>query len=418
MDKIIEKKIITKKKLIFFSILALFILFLLYFLIISPYKSTVKVKSHHISVSMIIEDTFQDFVTVNGTLHPERTIIIDAMEGGKVEEIFVREGEYIKKGDIILRLSNTNLQMSMMNREAELADQINNLRNTRLIMEQNRLSLKGQLLDSQHRLIQSKREYLQKKELFDKNLISNNEYQIAYEEYTLMQNRTDLIKENIVQDSLFRFVQIEQLNESVKRLQTNLEFIRDKMDGLIIKAPVEGQLSVLSAEIGESKHSGEKLGSINVIDNFKIQANISEFYLNRVTADLSALAESDNVNYQVSISRIHPEIRNGSFTVEFKFKDELIKNLRIGQSFIVRLELGGSKKSVLLARGGFYRSTGGQWVFVLDSDGKKARKREIKIGLQNPDYYEVISGLYPGEKVITSAYDNFMNAEILKISSD
>ena len=418
MDKIIKKKIITKKRIITVTIVLILIGIILNSLVFNHYRASAKVKRHSLIISKIAQGEFQDFIAVTGTLHPQRTIILDAMEGGRVEEVLIKEGSLVKKDDVILRLSNTNLQMNMMNRESELADQMNNLRNTRLLMEQNKLSLYGQLYDSEHNLIQKKRDHNQKKELYDNKLISQNEYLIALEEFTLMQKKTDLIKQNIVQDSIFRNVQIEQLNDSVKRLEDNLKIIRDKMDGLTIKAPVSGQLSSLTAEIGESKFSGERLGIINVIDNFKIQANISEFYLNRVHTGLIANAESDKKKYPVSISRIHPEVKNGSFLVEFVFDDLNNDNFRIGQSFIVRLELGSEKQAVLLPKGAFFRSTGGQWIFVLDKEKNKAIKREIRLGMQNPEFYEVISGLTPGDLVITSSYDNFENKEIIKIITD
>lgn len=414
MDKLIEKKRFTKKRIITYLIM-LSVLIIFLNLLLKPYQSSAKVNNQFIDIRTITEGNFLDFITFTGTLHPERTIVIDAMEGGRIEEIFVNEGTFLNKDDVILRLSNTNLQMSMMNRESELADQMNNLRNTRLLMEQNRLSLYGQLYDSEHLLNQRRREYNQRRELYDKNLISRNEYLIAQEDYYLMQKKTALVKQNIVQDSLFRHIQLEQLNDSVKRLEENLKIIRDKMDGLTIKAPVSGQLSFLNAEIGESKFSGERLGSINVLGNFKLQANISEFYLNRVQIGLSGTAESDRRSYPVRISRIHPEVKSGSFSVELVFDNTEQASFRIGQSFVIRLELGGERNAILLPKGGFYRNTGGQWIFVVTENGERAYKRTIRLGMQNPEYYEVIDGLYPGDRVIISNYDNFENADQLKI---
>jgi HlyD family secretion protein len=418
MDKIIKKKVWTKKRILVSISLSLILILILYNLVFNQYRYTETVKKHTLTIKEVVTGDFLDFIAVTGTLHPERTIILDAMEGGRVEEIFSTEGQLIKKGEVILRLSNTNLQMNMMNREAELADQMNNLRNTRLLMEQNKLSLYGQLYDSEHILLQSKRDYNQKKELFENKLISKNEYLNSFEEYLLFEKKTNLIKQNIVQDSIFRRVQIEQLNESVKRLQDNLKIIRDKMEGLTIKAPVSGQLSSLNVEIGESKFSGERLGVINVIDNFKIQANISEYYLNRIQSGLQAKAESDKKEYPVHISRIHPEVKNGSFLVEFLFENIGNENFRIGQSFVVKIELGSEKQAILLPKGAFFGNTGGQWVFVMDTQMNKAYKREIKLNMQNPDYYEVVSGLNVGDKVIVSSYDNFKDAEILKIVNE
>lgn len=411
MDRIIEKKFWTRKRIISIGFISLLLIIILYFLIFKDYKRSIKINTDHLGISLVKRGEFLDYTVISGQIIPEQVIYLDAMEGGRIEEIFAEEGQMLEKGTPIMRLSNSNLQMSMMNRESELADQMNNLRNTRLLMEENRLSIKAQLLDNEYALIQSRRDYEQTRELYERKLISKNEYLVVYEKYQLYENKQKLLKETAKQDSLFRSVQIEQLNDSVKRLQGNLKLIREKMEGLLVKAPVTGQLSSFNGEIGQSKNPGEALGTINVINSYKIQSNISEFYLNRIQVGLKATAELNNEEFPVRLQKIHPEVKNGSFQVDFVIPNELSKNYHIGQSFLVNIELGKSKEGILLPKGSFFPHTGGQWIFVLSKDKKTAEKRTIKIGGQNPDYYEVLEGLREGDRVIISGYERLKKAE-------
>lgn len=413
MDRIIEKKFWTKKRIWSFTILAIILLLLIYLLFIKEHHSSIRISADHISFKTVIRDNFLDYTVFTGQVVPERTIFLDAMEGGRIEEIYAEEGQLLKKGDLIVRLSNSNLQMNMMTREAELADQMNNLRNTRLLMEQNKLSLKGQLLDNEYKLIQAKRDFEQKENLYQNKMISKNEQLTALEDYRLYENKQKLLVENIKQDSLFRIVQIDQLSDSIKRMQSSLKLIREKMEGLLIKAPTDGQLTELIGEIGEAKGSGERLGTLNVINSYKLKANISEFYLNKVMAGQVAIAESDNVKIPVTLFKIHPEVKNGSFQIDFLLTDNSEKKYHIGQTFIIQLELGKAKQTIIIPKGSFYQHTGGQWIFVVSKDGKSAQKRMIKIGGQNPDYYEILEGLDIGEKIINSSYDTFGKAEII-----
>lgn len=411
MDRIIEKKLWTRKRIISLLSAIIVLVIISYLLIFKDFKKSIRINTDHVGIQLVKRGEFLDYTVISGQIVPEQVIYLDAMEGGRIEEIYAEEGQMLEKGTPILRLSNSNLQMSMMNRESELADQMNNLRNTRLLMEENRLSIKAQLLDNEFSLIQSKRDYEQTRELYERKLISKNEYLIVFEKYQLYDNKQKLLKETAKQDSVFRSVQIEQLNDSVKRLQGNLKLIREKMDGLLVKAPVTGQLSSFNGEIGQSKNPGEALGTINVINSYKIQSNISEFYLNRIQVGLKASAESNNESFPIRLQKIHPEVKNGSFQVDFIIPNELSKNFHIGQSFLVNIELGKSKESLLLPKGSFFPYTGGQWVFVLSKDKKTAEKIPIKIGGQNPDYYEVLEGLQEGDRVIISGYERLKKAE-------
>ncbi len=413
MDRKIEKKKWTPKKIIWLSIGGIFAFLILYNLILGDHSTKFNVQKERISIEEVKKDFFQDYITVTGTVEPISTIFLDAMEGGRVEEIVTEEGTMIKKGDVILHLSNTNLHLEIMNREASLAEQINNLRNTRLSMEQNKLSLTKQLLELDYKLNIQKREYENSKDLFSKKFISDKEFEEEKEYYEYLFKTRELVIENQKQDSLFRAIQVTQLENSVEQMQLNLKFVRNKLDNLSVKAPVSGLLVSVNAEIGEAKSRGQRLGQIHVLDEFKIHLEIDEHYISRVNANLIGEFDFTGKTYKLRIKKIYPEVRNGRFGVDLVFAKDVPVKIRTGQTFRVKLELGESKIAILIPRGGFYQSTGGQYIFVIDPSEKFAVKRNIRLGRMNPRYYEVLEGVEPGEKVIVSSYDNFGKAEKL-----
>ena len=413
MDRKIEKKKWTPKKIIWLSIGGIFAFLILYSLIFGDHSAKFNVQKERISIEEVKEDYFQDYITVTGTVEPISTIFLDAMEGGRVEEIVTEDGTMVKKGDVILRLSNTNLHLEIMNREASLAEQINNLRNTRLSMEQNKLNLTRQLLELDYQLNIQKREYENSKDLFSKKFISDKEFEEEKEYYEYLFKTRELVIENQKQDSLFRAIQVTQLENSVEQMQLNLKFVRKKLDDLSVKAPVSGLLVSVNAEIGEAKSRGQRLGQIHVLDEFKIRLEIDEHYISRVNANLIGEFDFTGKTYKLQIKKIYPEVRNGRFGVDLVFSEDVPERIRTGQTFRVKLELGESKIAILVPRGGFYQSTGGQYIFVVDPSEKFAVKRDIRLGRMNPKYYEVLEGLDPGEKVVVSSYDNFGRAEKL-----
>ena len=413
MDRKIEKKKWTPKKIIWLSIGGIFAFLILYNLIFGDHSAKFNVQKERISIEEVKEDFFQDYITVTGTVEPISTIFLDAMEGGRVEEIVTEDGTMVKKGDVILRLSNTNLHLEIMNREANLAEQINNLRNTRLSMEQNKLNLTRQLLELDYQLNIQKREYENSKDLFSKKFISDKEFEEEKEYYEYLFKTRELVIENQKQDSLFRAIQVTQLENSVEQMQLNLKFVRKKLDDLSVKAPVSGLLVSVNAEIGEAKSRGQRLGQIHVLDEFKIRLEIDEHYISRVNANLIGEFDFTGKTYKLRIKKIYPEVRNGRFGVDLVFSEDVPERIRTGQTFRVKLELGESKIAILVPRGGFYQSTGGQYIFVVDPSEKFAVKRDIRLGRMNPKYYEVLEGLDPGEKVVVSSYDNFGRAEKL-----
>jgi len=413
MDKIIEKKKWPLKKILRVTVGGIFILLILYYIIFADKSSKLRVQEERLTIASVEMGFFQDYITNTGTVQPIRTVYIDALEGGQIEEILIEEGTMVKEGDIILRLSNTNLHLSIMNREASLAEQMNNLRNTRLLMEQNKLNLRSQLIEINYSIIQAKRQYEQDEELYKKNYISNEEYQNSKDYYTYLVIKNDLLIESQKQDSLFREVQISQLEESVSRMQENLNLVRKKLESLDVSAPVNGQLTSLNAEIGESKGAGQRLGQINVLDSYKINLQIDEHYISRIHRGLVGEFDYSNKTYKLEVTKIYPEVRNGQFAIDMEFIDELPQNMRIGQTFRIKLELGAPKESLLIPRGGFYQSTGGQWIFVVDESGNNAYKRDIRLNRYNPKYYEVIEGVEEGEQVIVSSYETFGDVDVL-----
>ncbi|MDA3814546.1 MAG: efflux RND transporter periplasmic adaptor subunit [Candidatus Cloacimonetes bacterium] len=413
MDRAIEKKNWTPKKILWVSLGGIIAIIILYNLIFGDHTSKFNVQKERISIEEVQNDYFQDYITQTGTVEPISTIYLDAMEGGRVEELLIEEGVMVEKDEVILRLSNTNLHLDVMNREANLAEQINTLRNTRLSMEQNKLSLKRQLLDLNYQLGIQKRNYQNSINLFKQNYISDKEFDETKEKYDYLIKNRELVIENQKADSLFREIQVVQLENSVDQMQMNLEFVRQKLGNLKVKAPVRGLLVSVNAEIGEAIGSGQRLGQIHVLDEFKIRLEIDEHYISRVNSNLIGEFDFTGTSYGLRIKKIYPEVRNGRFGVDLVFIDAIPDQIRTGQTFRVKLELGASQMALLVPRGAFYQSTGGQYIFVVDPTGKFAVKRDIRLGRMNPRYYELLEGLEAGEKVIISSYDNFGKAEKL-----
>ncbi|MFQ5825304.1 MAG: efflux RND transporter periplasmic adaptor subunit [bacterium] len=408
MDRKIEKKKWPPKRIVKYSIAGIFILVIIYNLLLGDSTSKLNVDTEKITISTVKKGPFQEFIPVTGTVIPIKTVFLDAVEGGRVDKIFVEAGSMVNKGDKILQLANTNLLLDIMFREAELFQQSNNLRNTRLAMEQNRLTLRGQLVELDYQIQRSKRLYDRNKELLNKKLISQQEFEETEDEYDYYIKRKELAIESFKQDSLFRKTQIEQLEVSLQRMQTNLGVIKQKYENLTIRAPISGQLTSLNAEfVGEIKSAGERLGQIDVLEGFKVRAGIDEHYLSRINVGLYGEFDFAGKSYRLVSKKVYPEIREGRFNVDLEFVGEEPQGIRRGQTLHIRLELGDLSEALLLSRGGFYQKTGGQWVYVVAPSGDFATKRSIRLGRQNPQVFEVLEGLEPDEQVITSTYDSF-----------
>ncbi len=413
MDTIIEKKKGLRPKTLFLILAGSGILALSIWLIAKSGTSTFRVQAERITIATVIQDEFKDYISVIGTVAPISTILLDVEEAGKVIERVAEEGQMLKTGDIIVRLENHDLNLQILNSESQLAYQSNELRNTLINMERQKISNKQQLLSIDFQLKLLQRTYERNKELFALHHISREEYLISKDNYELALAERELRYEQMIQDSIFRENQHRQMNISLKNMEQNLKIVRQRLDKLNIQSPVDGQLGSLNIEIGQLINRGERIGQIHVLDDFKISAAIDEHYIDRVRHNLLATFERQNTSYGLVLSRVYPEVRNGKFQVDFRFAGEKPENLRAGQTYHISLELGQSLECTLIPRGGFFQSTGGQWVFVLS--GNTAVKRNIRIGRQNPRYYEVLEGLEAGEEVITSSYEIFGNNDRIEV---
>jgi len=359
---------------------------------------------------------YEDFIPLRAAVEPERTVYLDAVEGGRVEAILVEEGAYVEEGQPLIDLSNTSLQLDVIAREAEVSEQLNNLRNTQLAIEQNRLKLKSDLIEIDYEIARLSRLVARYEELEGKQFISKNEYEDAVDELQYNRNRREVTRESQAQDERIRLAQIEQLNSSVEHLERNLILARANLENLLIRAPRSGQLTSMNAEIGESKARGERLGQIDDVDRFKAVALVNEFYLNRVRSGQQALLEVDGRDYRLEVSKIYPEVQASQFEVDFRFIGDAPPDIRRGQTLQMRLVLGDTtERATLLANGPFFNDTGGAWVFVLDPDGKIATRRPVQLGRRNPSTIEVQAGLVPGDEVIISSYANFIEVDRLFI---
>lgn len=418
MDKKIEKKKWPPRKIIMVAGGTLFFLFVFYNLLFGDTSTRLNVESEKLTVSTVSTGPFQEFIPVTGTIQPIKTIYLDALEGGRVDRLFLEEGAFVKKGDEILRLTNTNLQSEVMFREAQLFEQVNNLRNTRLAFEQAKIRNKSDLIELDNQIRRHRRRLEIQKGLLDQKLTSLQEYEDAKDDFDYTSKRYELLIETIRQDSMLRDVQIQSLESSIMRLQTNLGIIKESLDNLTIRAPLSGQLTARNAELGESKRPGDRLGQIDVLDGFKVRAEIDEHYITRIEIGQTGQFDLAGKTYPLLIKKVYPQVNNGRFQVDMEFGNDVPRELRRGQTLQVRLELGEQQEAVLVPRGGFYQKTGGQWIYVVDPSGDFAIRRTIKLGRQNPQMFEVMDGLYPGEKVITSSYDTYGDIEKLILKKD
>ena len=416
MDKIIEKKtgwkaVFTKKALPYW-LGAVVVAFVLY-LVFRDNSSSFRVDKDTVSISEVQRGEFNDYIRVSGQVQPMTTIQLSPQEGGTVQKILVEEGSMVHAGEPLLILSNDNLDLEILNSEAELAEKENILRNTMIQMEQQKLSVRQDEMTYEMDVRRNRRNYEQQSSLYQDKLIAKEEYLKAKEDYDLAQQKYTLIKERSVQDSLYRGVEITQMQESLDNMRQNMAMIRNRKSNLTIKAPIDGELGLLDVVLGQSVSSGMKIGQINSVGDYKVEAKIDEHYIDRVTAGLQATFERQGSDFAVRLRKVYPEVRDGKFQADFKFEGEQPDNIRTGQTYYLNLQLGQPEEGIIIPRGTFYQKTGGKWIYVLTPDGSKAVKREIRIGRQNPKYYEVLEGLEPGEKVITSSYDNYGDSDVL-----
>ncbi|MCM1491412.1 MAG: biotin/lipoyl-binding protein [Muribaculum sp.] len=382
----------------------------------SDIASTFKVDKSNLNIAEVKSGKFDDYVRVDGRVEPINIVQISPEEGGIVMEKVVEEGAHVSKGDVIVRLSNSNLDLQILNAEAELAEKQNILRNTQISMEQDLLNNRTEQAQLELEVQRKQRAYNQKKKLYDDKLIAKEDYIQAKEDYDLAVRREKLINQRLAKDSIFRLAQVDQMEDNLGNMQQNIRLIRERKDHLNVTSPIDGELGLLDVELGQNINAGQKIGQINVLTNYKVIGEIDEHYIDRVHKDLIATSARNDNGLSMRLRKVYPEVREGRFKVEFVFPDKAPEKIRSGQTYYLSLQLGQPTDAVVIPKGSFYSATGGKWIFVIDASGKKAYRRNIRLGRQNPEYYEVLEGLEPGEKVIVNGYESYGDATSLSIN--
>lgn len=416
MDRKINKKKFTKQSILVYVIGLAIIFITVYNIIDSDSPKKMNIEADHIMISSVEEGLFQEYTPVTGSIQPLETFQLDVSNGGRILKKFVDEGAYLKVGDPIILLDNVQLRLNIIYNEANVFQQINNLRSTRLSFQQSKLDLQSRLLVNNRDLREQNRLYKTNKRLFSKGMISENEYLDSKDQYEFLVKQKELMMETYRADSAMRAQQIIQLEKSVNTLEANLEITKQQLNNLTVRAPITGQLTSLNAEIGQSIGAGENIGQIDKVDSFKVKASIDEYWIARVRKGQKGSIAFNSEEYELVVKTVFPQVTNGSFQVDMLFVREVPERIRRGQTVRIKLELGELNETVYINRGGFFQNTGGRWIFVVDSSGKYASKRNIRLGRQNNQSFEVLEGLKKGEKVITSSYDNFGDAEKLEFN--
>jgi len=414
MDRILEKKKGIRKKHIPYIAGGAFVLIMTAWLIFGDHRAKFNADRDKLTIQKVTRAEFNDYIRINGQVLPINTIQLSAIEGGMVAEKVAEEGSMVRRGDVIVRLTNPMLSLNILDSEAQLAEKQNFLRNTQVTMEQEKLSLRKERLQLDLDIERKKRKYEQYKSLYNEKLTSKEDYLQAKEDYEFAVKGLDLVVERQKQDSIYRGIQVDQMEESLHNIRQNLVMVRQRVENLNIKAPVDGQLGLLDVEIGQSVASGARIGQISVLSDYKIEALIDEHYIDRVRNGLAATFDRQDRTFSLVVRKVYPEVRDKMFKTDLVFEGERPDNIRAGQTYYINLQLGQPVEALLIPRGAFYQNTGGQWIFVLSADGKKALRRNIRIGRQNPLYYEVLEGLDEGEQVVVSGYESFGDAEELQ----
>lgn len=414
MDRQIEKKSFLRRYAWYVAAAAA-LAALLVWIVLGTTASTMTIDASDITISDVTRGKFDDYVRLNGQVLPIQVVQISPEEGGIVREKVVEEGTRVRKGDVILRLSNSNLDLQILNAEAELAEKQNLLRNTQVAMQQDRLNNRTEQATLDTDCDRKRRAYEQNARLYKERLISKEVYLQSREDYKLARRKQSLILQRLKQDSLYRHVQMAQMEDNLDNMRKNVLLVRDRKNKLEVRSAIDGELGLLDVELGQNIAAGQNIGQINDLSDFKVQAQIDEHYIDRVRPGLSASFSRGGKTYLLRVRKVYPEVRNGTFRTDFVFVGERPAQMRSGQTYYVELALGKSQQATLIPRGTFFQTTGGNWIFVLDKSGRKAYRRNISIARQNPQYYEVTDGLEPGERVITSGYEAFKDNEVLVI---
>ncbi len=413
MDKKIAKKNWTLKRIATFGGIALFVLFIAYQFLFADRRSRLKVEKDKITISTVGRGVFQEFIPQTGTVEPSRTVYLDAVEGGTIKKVVAESGALLKQGDVILELSNLNREISVLDQESNLTQSINRIRETRLQITQNALRQQESLITIDNSLATLTPQYDRQKRLFEKKLIAKQEFEKTEADYFSNLKRREITYRAYRLDSIDGLRQIIQLDQSERKLLQSLENVGKILENLVVKAPIDGQLSRPQLDVGQNVNSGQRLGQVDIVGSYKVRVEIDELYYPRISQGLHATTSYNNKDFELQITYIYPTIQNGRFTVDMGFIGEIPDGIRRGQSLRLRIELGQSSEELLLPVGGFYKDTGGNWVYVIEGDGNQASRRNVKLGRKNSENFEVLEGLQPGDRVITSSYENFGNNEVL-----
>ena len=407
MDIPIEKKRFDTRKIAMIAAAALLLLLIVYVLVATSGGSKLNVQKERITISAAARGAFQENIPVNGVVLPITTIYLDALEGGRVEEKFVEDGAIMKQGEPILRLSNTDLELSLVNQETQVYNLLTQMQISQNAARQNTINKLNQYTDVENSLIEAKRVYELNQRLYDKDAIGRQDLIQSENNYNYQKERMELAKQILQQDTLSTQQEQEQIRSSYARTQNALELMRRKVSDLVVRAPIDGQLTSLDAEIGESKQKGERLGQIDVLSGFKVRADIDEHYISRIYTGQRGSFPFNGQRYELEIKKVYTQVTNGRFQVDMEFVSQAPEGIRRGQTLQIRLALSEEKEALMIPKGGFFQQTGGNWIFKLSEDGSRAYRTDISLGSQNTEFYEVLSGLEPGDRVVTSSYDNY-----------
>lgn len=414
MDRKIEKKKWTSKRMYSLGGGAIAII-LLFFVFKAINKSYYKLDASRISIKEVVEGDFQDMILIDGDIEPNNLVLVNTLEGGTVDEIFIEDGIYIEKGTPLLRLSNPQVTLNYMNQETAIVEQINNLRNLKLSLEKEQRNLDESLLDSENKLAEISRTYKVDSVLYQKEIIAKNDFIEVTESYKYQLKKRDFMNKNVKRSSKENGLQIQQINKSITMMERNLEMIHDNIEKMLVRAPVSGVLSSFDPVIGESFSRNQTVAKIDTKTGFKVIGQVDEYYLSMVKPGQMAVFSMDGALVELKVKKAIPEVVNRRFEIEMTFESEVPEAVTLGQSIQVRLELSEAQRSLMIPRGNYFQSSGGQYVFVLDDKGE-AHKRFIKLGSKNPSYYQVLEGLEEGDRFISSSYDNYKNYETVKIN--
>jgi len=418
MDRVIEKKKWSTKRILTIAGIVAVVALIAASYYFTSGKSKLNVDTDRITISEIKKGTFQEFIPVNGVVLPLTTIYLDAVEGGRVEDKYVDDGEMMKKGQPILKLSNTDLQLALVTQKTNVYNLLTQMQISKNAAEQNTVSKLNQMTDVESALKEAGRIYNLDKYLYEQKAIGSQEYQKAKNDYDYYTQKKMLTEQILQQDSVSTKQQLNQARQLFEGSQNALNVMQQKVGDLIVRAPIDGQLTSLDAEVGQTKNKGDQLGQIDVLSGFKVRVDIDEHYISRIFIGLKGDFDFADTTYHLVIKKVYTQVTNGRFQVDMEFVGKVPKGIRRGQTLQIRLALSDETQAVLLAKGGFYQQTGGNWIFKVSDDGKKAYKVDIQLGRQNPDFYEVLEGLKPGDKVVTSSYENYTDMQELILKGD